>query len=157
MAKELITRLRDDFDRTLGEDVETYPFAWRGTAYEIELNTANVARMDQAMAPFIAVARKAIPPRKRKQKAETVVALPLTNGQRAKQLEQRARLADALAQRRRIRDWANHHGFTVGPKGVIPAVAIEAYEKARENCRHLRTYSDGERAGQCTKCHEVVE
>jgi len=124
MTKELITRLRDDLDRTLGDDIETYPFAWRGVAYEIELSAENVARMDAAMAPFIEVARKAQPPRKRTRKPATV-APPIVIAEHRRKRTQKDREHSA-----RVRAWANKHGFTVGNKGKIPLAAQEAYARA---------------------------
>jgi Lsr2/MarR family len=165
MAKELITRLRDDLDDTLGEDVATYPFSWRGTDYEIELNAANIARYDEAMAPLIAVARKV-----------TGRRAPL--GTRHSVLEHLAKddapevPENTRKYRDRVRKWGNRNGFKIKAKGAIPAAAREAYEAARRgkvgvdkavveaapvSCQHVTVYESGPRQGQCARCHAQVE
>ena len=40
--------------------------------------------------------------------------------------------ADALAQRRAVRDWAQRHGYAVAPRGVIPAAVLAAHHDAHQ-------------------------
>ena len=51
MAKTVIVKLTDDIDG--GDADETVHFALDGTVYEIDLSTANGARLRQAFEPFI--------------------------------------------------------------------------------------------------------
>ena len=55
MAKTVIVRLTDDIDG--GDADETVHFALDGRSYEIDVNTANAARLRDALQPFIAKAR----------------------------------------------------------------------------------------------------
>lgn len=51
-----ITKLIDDLDGS-EDDVQTVRFALGGKAYELDLSAANRQRLDEALAPFVAVAR----------------------------------------------------------------------------------------------------
>ena len=51
MAKTVIVKLTDDLDG--GEADETVLFSLDDTAYEIDLSTANAARLRSALAPYI--------------------------------------------------------------------------------------------------------
>ena len=51
-----ITKLIDDLDGS-EDDVQTVRFALGGKAYELDLSAANRQRLDDALAPFVAVAR----------------------------------------------------------------------------------------------------
>jgi hypothetical protein len=55
MAKTVIVKLTDDIDG--GDADETVYFALDGKSYEIDVNTANAARVRAAIDPFIAKAR----------------------------------------------------------------------------------------------------
>jgi Lsr2 len=55
MAKTVIVKLTDDID---GSDAdETVQFALDGRSYEIDVNSANAARLREALGPFIEKAR----------------------------------------------------------------------------------------------------
>lgn len=103
MARTVITQLVDDID---GEAAaETTRFALDGIRYEIDLSAANAARLREALADFVAVAR---PDRGR-----------------------RARRTVLKPQQRVIRDWAAAHGIAVNPRGRIPQVIVDQYMAAR--------------------------
>jgi hypothetical protein len=55
MAKTVIVKLTDDIDG--GDADETVYFALDGKSYEIDVNTANAARVRAALEPFIVKAR----------------------------------------------------------------------------------------------------
>ena len=57
MAKTVIVKLTDDIDG--GDADETVRFALDGTSYEIDLSTANAAKIREALKPFIAKGRRA--------------------------------------------------------------------------------------------------
>lgn len=57
MAQEFIIRLTDDLDRSKEAD-ETISFALRGYTYEIDLTKAHVEDLEEALAPYIKVARR---------------------------------------------------------------------------------------------------
>jgi hypothetical protein len=108
MAKEIITRLRDDLDGS--EATTTVAFAWSGVAYEIDLNDANFEKFSASIAPYVAAARKvAAPGRGRGAQGSTV---------------DRHRL-DA------IRSWAKAAGLSVADRGRIRASIIAAYDDAQ--------------------------
>jgi hypothetical protein len=57
MAKTVIVKLTDDIDG--GDADETLLFALDGKSYEIDVNSANAARIRDALKPFIGKARSA--------------------------------------------------------------------------------------------------
>src|ERR1700750_3367445 len=57
MAKKEVVTITDDLDGRDG--AETVTFAYDGRRYEIDLGEKNKAKLEKALAPFIAAARKA--------------------------------------------------------------------------------------------------
>ena len=107
------TVLVDDFDGTpLASGASSTSFSLDGVAYEIDLAPENVQRLRDALAPFIASARR----------TGAGATRAARGGSRAKASDP-ARLAA-------IREWARENGHAVSDRGRIAASAIEAYEKA---------------------------
>jgi len=131
MTKELITRLRDDMDGRLADDVATREFSVNGTYYEIELSEKNHAEMLAYFAYYTSRAREVKPPSKRKGRARKS-----PNGL-ARVPHVREEIRDARDHRQRIREWANKHGFNVGSKGIIATEAREAYYRAHPRVERL--------------------
>lgn len=64
MTQEVVTRLRDDLDRSLGDDVATRQFCWGKSDFEFELNDSNYELFQkdyesacEVMAKWIKIAR----------------------------------------------------------------------------------------------------
>jgi hypothetical protein len=104
-------RLVDDLDGAVAD--ETVEFGVDGKNYEIDLSTANAKKLRDALADFVASARR-------------------SGGRR------RASSAPAAAARRpsidreqnqAIREWARKRGMKVSDRGRIPAEVLEAYHK----------------------------
>ncbi|MDQ1131033.1 Lsr2 family protein [Microbacterium sp. SORGH_AS_0888] len=59
MARKVIVKLVDDLDGTPIEDGtgSTVTFAYGKKSYEIDLSDTNAAKLEDALAPFIAAAR----------------------------------------------------------------------------------------------------
>lgn len=115
MAREVIIRIRDDFDATALAD-KTVSFGYDGTSYEIDLTAANADEFDAVMARYIGAGR-------------VVVADKPTS--RRKRASSGPRLLKAapenVQQRRRIREWAIETGYHVNAKGLIATDIIKAY------------------------------
>lgn len=103
----LKTILVDDLDETEGAD--TRDFALDGVEYEIDLNDKNAEKLKNALAPFIAVARK--------KRARSTVA---------KRASPRA--SAPSEQLSAIRDWAKSKGIKVSDRGRIPRKVIQQFE-----------------------------
>lgn len=102
--------LVDDLDDSLDADA-TVVFALENVTYEIDLSNQNIAKLRQALSPFIAAARK-------------VPKISPT----AKTLTRRKNNPDA--ERDAIRYWASKNGYPVADKGRIPVNVMQAYEAA---------------------------
>jgi len=108
MAKRVIETLIDDLDGS--EATATVAFAYKGTNYEIDLNDANAEKLDDALKPWIDLARKA-----------------KTSGSSNARTSSKS---TGRSDRATIRKWANDNGYNVGDRGRIPANVIEAYDAA---------------------------
>ncbi len=106
MAQKVVTELVDDLNG--GEADQTVVFAWKGYTYEIDLSEKNVAKLDKALAPFVANARRL--GRAPKSSTRTTTRVP----------------SDAAA----VRAWAIANGYDVPAKGRIPGEIREAFAAA---------------------------
>lgn len=106
MAQKVQVILIDDING--GPADETVRFAVDGTSYEIDLSTANAARLRNAVAEFVGHARKA-PGR-----APTRRSRGAGGGKSAE-----------------IRAWARERGLAVNERGRIPADLAAKFEAAQ--------------------------
>jgi hypothetical protein len=107
VAQRHIVRLIDDIT---GDDAaETVTFALDGARYEIDLSAENAARLRDALAVYIASARRTA-------RAGVRADGPPRRGARADREQTAA-----------IRQWARKNGHRIGDKGRIPSHIIEAY------------------------------
>ncbi|OLT14332.1 nucleoid-associated protein Lsr2 [Pseudonocardia sp. CNS-139] len=110
MAKQTIVTLVDDLDG--GEAEESVEFAVDGKSYEIDLSSANSQKLRDALAPFVAAARRAGTGRRRSAGTST-------------------RSAVDREQNQAIREWAQQQGMKISERGRIPASVLEAYHQSR--------------------------
>jgi len=117
MARKIVHQLVDDLDGTVLEvgDGETVTFSLDGTAYEIDLTTANAAALRDALAPYVDAARsvsvRSVEPRR---------GVPARSGGR------RSTPRDYAP----IREWAAKNGFAISERGRVPASVLDAYDAA---------------------------
>jgi Lsr2 len=111
MAQKTIVSLVDDLDG--GEAEESVAFGLDGATYDIDLSEKNVTILREALAPFIATARRT-GGRAGRRAGATATAT-------------RTGSSDDTAA---VREWARTHGHTVSDRGRIAASVIEAYKKA---------------------------
>jgi len=108
VAQKHIVQLIDDIDG--GDASETVSFALDGATYAIDLSAANAARLRDALAPYVANARRG------------------SRGPGRPTGSRRGRGARSdREQTQAIREWARKNGHKVGEKGRIPATVLEAY------------------------------
>lgn len=106
MAQRVQVILEDDYDGGTAE--ETVSFSLDGAEYEIDLSTENAAGLRDALAPWLAHARK-------------------TGGRRKKGSKPAADSSTS-----EIRAWASAHGHDVSSRGRVSSQVREAYERAHE-------------------------
>lgn len=102
MAQRRIVELIDDLDDTTIEDGGTQTFSLNGAAYEIDLSSANVEKLKDALAPFISAGRR------------VGKATPRRAGRSSGDLNV-------------IREWARANGYTVSDRGRVAADIVAAY------------------------------
>jgi hypothetical protein len=103
MARKVQYLLVDDLDG--GQAEETVSFSLDGVAYEIDLSKKNAQAMRDALAKYVASARR-------------------TGGRRGRG-RGRGRSGSETAA---IREWARSQGMKISDRGRIPADIIEKYE-----------------------------
>jgi hypothetical protein len=106
-------RLVDDLDGEVAD--ETVEFGVDGKSYEIDLSGANAKRLRDALAEFVASARRAGGRRRGGSTPAPAVAARRPSIDRE--------------QNQAIREWARKRGMKVSDRGRIPAEVLEAYHK----------------------------
>ncbi len=107
MAQKVNIILVDDIDGTDAD--ETVSFAIDGNQYEIDLTATNADRLRRALAPFVAHARRAATPARRRSSSSRNAGGPSPA---------------------EIRDWARANGMSVSERGRVSAEVREAYDAA---------------------------
>lgn len=108
MSKRVTVELLDDLD---GEPISegdggTVQFALQGREYELDLSASNLAKLEEAVAPFVEVAR-----------ASKASGTPSSTPRRRKSTTELAE----------IREWARSQGISVSGYGRVPAEVRDAY------------------------------
>jgi hypothetical protein len=107
MAQRVQVILEDDYDGGTAE--ETVTFALDGAEYEIDLSVENAAELRNALAPWVAHARK-------------------TGGRRKRGAKP---VADSSTSE--IRAWAHANGHAVSSRGRVSSTVRQAYEAAHQD------------------------
>jgi hypothetical protein len=114
MAQQTTVRFIDDLDDS--DASGTFDFSLDGRNYQIDLSDDNAAKLRDALAPYIDVARKAGGRGGRRRQKQTAVA----------EKPARSNREETAA----IREWAREHGHKVSDRGRIPKSVIQAYQAA---------------------------
>jgi hypothetical protein len=107
VAKQTTVTLIDDLDGSNAD--EQVAFMVDGKEYEIDLSATNSKKLREALAPFIAGARRA------------------GGGRRSSTPVGAARAVVDREQNQAIREWAQKQGLKISERGRIPASVLEAY------------------------------
>jgi Lsr2 len=110
VAKQTTVTLVDDLDGSAAE--EQIEFAMDGKSYEIDLSSANSARLREALAPFVSAARRT---GGRRRSGGTATA---------------TRSSTDREQNQAIREWAQRQGMKISERGRIPSNVLEAYHQS---------------------------
>ena len=116
MAQKVDVKYVDDLDGSDASD--TVSFALDGRSYEIDLSDENAARLRDALAEFVAAARRSGGSDRRGRAARPAAeaATPPTRTDRE--------VTTA------IRNWARENGHEISERGRIPKAVVEAYHAA---------------------------
>ena len=112
MAQIREIRLIDDLDGEVA--VETVEFGVDGKNYEIDLSKGNAGKLRDALAEFVAAARRA---NGRSRRSAGGTAAPAR------------RPSIDREQNQAIREWARKRGMKVSDRGRIPAEVLDAYHQ----------------------------
>ncbi|WP_141391016.1 histone-like nucleoid-structuring protein Lsr2 [Cellulosimicrobium cellulans] len=110
MAQKVQVILVDDLDG--GAADETVTFALDGVSYEIDLSTKNAQELRDALASWVANARKV--------SSRTSAARPARRSSRS----------SGSARATEVREWARSNGYTVNDRGRISQEIQTAYDAA---------------------------
>jgi len=106
MAQKVQILLIDDLDG--GDADETVEFGLDGSAYEIDLSAKNAGKLRDALAEYVAQARRVS----------------------RKRTTQRAKPSGRGASAAHIRQWARENGYEVSERGRVSTEVREAYAAA---------------------------
>ncbi len=109
MSKRVVVELIDDLDGQPIDDGDgggTVQFALQGQHYEVDLSASNLAKLKDAVAPFVEVARTS------------------TGSGSSPRTPRRRKSTSELAE---IREWARRQGISVSEYGRVPADVRAAY------------------------------
>jgi hypothetical protein len=115
MAQKVQVLLLDDIDGS--EAAQTVRFGLDGSSYEIDLSDGNADSLRDALASYVANARKV-------GRATSAAPRPLSTK------TGRAPARVDREQTQAIREWARKNGHSVSDRGRIPSSVIEAYNGA---------------------------
>jgi hypothetical protein len=108
VARRTTVVLTDDLDGS-DTDVRSTRFGYDGLNYAIDLSTTNYEKLSEALAPFIATARKDTA------QPSSGKAATIQPG------------SDQAAFNRRVREWSAAQGKPVAERGRVPQSALDAY------------------------------
>lgn len=114
MAQKVVVSLVDDIDGGVAE--ETVAFGLDGKNYEIDLSSANAGKLREAVAAFVAAARRPGSSRRGGRRSAPATSTGSTDRE----------------QSQAIRDWAREQGMTVSDRGRISAEVRQAYAEAQK-------------------------
>jgi hypothetical protein len=112
MAQQVLVSLVDDLDGQVAD--ETVAFGLDGKSYEIDLSSENATRLRDALADYVAAARR--PGNNRRGASGGGASLA------------RRPVVDR-EQNQAIREWARKQGLKVSDRGRISADVVDAYHK----------------------------
>lgn len=128
MAQIREIRLVDDLDGDTAD--ETLEFGVDGKNYEIDLSTGNAGKLRDALAEFVASARRTGGGRRRPAASAGAASAGAASAGAAPAGPARRASIDR-EQNQAIREWARKRGMKVSDRGRIPAEVLESYH--REN------------------------
>jgi hypothetical protein len=122
VATKTVVTLVDDLTGEGGDDVESLSFGIDGATYEIDLAADNAAKLRDALATYIAHARRTGGRRRtgnnrpgRNATVTSIASPPATTPRNDR------------AENQKIREWANARGLQVAARGRIPGEVRERY------------------------------
>lgn len=123
MASITTVSLLDDLDGSAA--AETVAFGLDGASYEIDLNDKNAKKLRDALANYVASARRVDGGRR------SVASVGRPRGRVAAKVTARAaRTTPDREQTAAIREWARAAGYEVSERGRLSAAVLEAFEAA---------------------------
>jgi hypothetical protein len=116
MATMTTVTMVDDIDGSAA--TETIEFGLDGASYEIDLNDKNAKKLRDAVANYIAHARRTDGGRRGSGRG------------RSSRGRSRSRTAPDREQTAAIREWARGQGYEVSDRGRLSAAIVQAFEEA---------------------------
>jgi hypothetical protein len=118
MATLTTVTLVDDLDGS--EAAESVAFALDGVSYEIDLSEENAEKLREALAGYVAGARRVDGTRRTGRAKPAKPAKPARGSRTAPDREQTAA----------VREWARANGYEVSERGRLSATVLAAFEAA---------------------------
>ncbi len=121
MAQRTVVTLIDDLDDS--EADQTVEFGLDGVAYEIDLSEKNASGLRDALADYVAHARRTAGRRGGGRRSVRAASAPAARASGSTSADRE--------QNKAIREWARTQGYEVSERGRIPSNVTEAYHQQR--------------------------
>lgn len=134
MAQKTIVTLVDDLTGEEAEDISTVEFALDGVSYEIDLDEKNSGALRDALADYVAAARRTGGRRStggRRLSSGAASGAPRTSSPGGYDRETS----------KQIRSWAKDQGFEVSDRGRVPNNVVGAWEAQRKSADRSAAFS----------------
>jgi hypothetical protein len=137
MAERLVRQLIDDLDGTeiRNGKGKRVVFAVDGATYQIDLSSRNIAKLNEALKPFIDAATEVRGQRRRRPASDPARASqPVksrANSRKARRSGTGRNTTMAKEELAAIRDWARRNGYDVAGRGRIRSEIVEAFDAAQ--------------------------
>jgi hypothetical protein len=119
MAQKVIREFIDDIDDIDGWEAErTFTFGVDGANYEIDLSSENIKAFNEAIAGFVAKARRVRASGSGRQARKTSASI--SGGGRSRE------------QTQAVREWARQQGHSINDRGRIPVSIQQAFDQAHQ-------------------------
>lgn len=132
MAQKTIVTLIDDLTGEEADQISTVKFALDGVSYEIDLADHNAAALRDALADYVAAARRT----GGRQSGGSAAGPAATRGSSGGAGPSRSGYNRETL--KSIREWAKQNGYTISDRGRLPADVVAAWEEQHRGAKANR-------------------
>jgi hypothetical protein len=120
MAREVVTKMWDDFDRTLEAD-EAIDITLEGWTYTVDMTAENAAEFRSIIEPYLEAAHEKVRSR------IEIIKRPVSHHGTGQKVQATSPTGETTEDRRKIRKWAVSNGYSVQDRGIVSNEIRHAY------------------------------
>lgn len=153
MAREVIIRMSDDFDRSLPAD-EVIEFTIEGVTYVLDLTTDHANEWRSMIKPYMDAAHEVV---KLTKEGKPRKSGPGGSQPGTRKARQHSPVDEPSSVREKLREWAAANGYKTMPRGLVKDEIRQAYSEATGNpvALNVRLRADEVEMGQMELIHQA--